>query len=170
MAVAVLALGGCGSTSTKTVTVTGSAPASTSTIPSTATQAIATQQTTTPAPATVVLGAASFAPSGDGFGTAQPAGIFNGGDPSGHVSQIHWTGWGSATAVGTGMSSIFKPQGGYYPQLVPVRLRADQLASCTPGGPPAYTHLGARAVRPRRVARTVDGVVRFGQHLLRALI
>lgn len=144
MALAVLALGGCGSSSTKTVTVTGSTPASTSAPSSTATRAPVTRQTTTPAPATVVLGAASFAPNGDGFGTAQPADIFNGGDPSGHVSQIHWSGWGSATAVGTGMSSIFKPQGGYYPQLVPVRLRADQLGSCTAGGPAAYTHLSVR--------------------------
>lgn len=92
----------------------------------------------------MVLGAASFAPQGNGFGTEHPADIFNGGDPSGHVSQIHWTGWGSATAIGTGMGSIFKPQGGYYPQLVQVQLRADQLGSCTAGGPPAYTRLSVR--------------------------
>jgi hypothetical protein len=102
----------------------------------------ATQQPSNPA--IVVLGAKGFAPGGDGFGTVQPADIYNGGDPSGHVSQIRWAGWGSNTAFGTGMSWIFKPSGGYYPQPVVVQLRADRLASCAPGGPSAYRRLSVR--------------------------
>lgn len=144
MALVVLVLAGCSSSASKTVTVTRSTPTSTPLSPATGTQPTSTRQISTPAPATVVLGADSFAPHGDGFGTAQPTDIFNGGDPSGHVSQIHWTGWGSALAFGTGMSSIFKPQGGYYPQLVAVQLRADRLGSCSPSGPPAYTRLSVR--------------------------
>lgn len=137
-------LGGCGSHSTTTVIVAPRTSASTAPTSSTPTQATGTTTQQTPNPATVVLGAKSFAPHGDGFGTVQPSDIFNGGDPSGHVSQVHWTGWGSSTALGTGMSSIFKPSGGYYPQLVQVQLRADQLGTCAPGGPPAYRRLSAR--------------------------
>lgn len=144
LALALLVLAGCGSRSTTTVTVTsGTPPSATSSSSRTPTQATATIRQT-PNPATVVLGAKSFAPSGDGFGAVQPSDIFNGGDPSGHVSQVHWTGWGSATAFGTGMSSIFKPAGGYYPQLVQVRLMADHLGNCAPGGPPAYRRLSVR--------------------------
>jgi hypothetical protein len=119
------------------------ATSTTSTSSATPTQAQSTTQRT-PDPTAVALGAKSFAPGGDGFGTVQPSDIFNGGDPSGHISQIHWTGWGSNTAFGTGMSSIFKPSGGYYPQPVQIQLRADQLAGCAPGAPPVYRHLSVR--------------------------
>jgi hypothetical protein len=30
----------------------------------------------------------------------EPSTIFNGGDPSGSVTKIHWTGWGNPTAIG----------------------------------------------------------------------
>ena len=147
MALAALALAGCGS-GTKTVTVVTQAPTSSTHAATTITQAsTTTQATTTSAPQpsrTVVLGSASFAPNGNGFGTAQPSEIFNGGDPSGNVSQIQWTGWGSSIAHGIGMSSIFMPQGGYYPQLVTIQLRAEDLGSCTPGGPSAYRKLSVR--------------------------
>jgi len=129
------ALAGCGSSTTITVTSSGGAP--TSTQPQTTT----TQTSTTAQPA---LGSASFAPNGHGFGTVQPSEIFNGGDPSGHVTQIQWTGWGLSTAYGTGLSSIFKPAGGYYPQLVTIQLRASDLGSCAPGGSPAYRRLSVR--------------------------
>jgi hypothetical protein len=99
---------------------------------------------------TVVLGSEAFAkPSGAGWGTAQPRKIYNGGDPSGLVSEIQWTGWGGPTAVGYGIGSIFKPHGGYYSQPVLTELRATGLGQCTPGGPPAYTRLSVRTpVRP----------------------
>jgi hypothetical protein len=95
-------------------------------------------------PARVVLGAKAFAPIGKGFGTVRPREIFNGGDPSGLVQDIAWKHWGSATATGTGKTSIFKPQGGYYPELVRAQLRASKLGHCTAHGPLAYTRLQAR--------------------------
>jgi hypothetical protein len=92
--------------------------------------------------ATVVLGASAFAPNGDGFGSAHPHRIFNGGDPSGTVSSIRWTGWGGAVAQGSGLNPIFKPQGGYFPHRARVLLQARRLGSC--GAGPAYTQLWIR--------------------------
>jgi hypothetical protein len=91
-----------------------------------------------------VLGGKAFAPMGEGFGTVAPPTIFNGGDPSGLVSHITWHHWGSRTATGSGKTSIFKPHGGYYPQLVRAQLRASRLGHCGKHGPRAYTHLEAR--------------------------
>jgi len=91
-----------------------------------------------------VLGGKAFAPMGKGFGTAAPREIFNGGDPSGLVEKIKWSHWGQRTATGWGETSIFKPHGGYYPQLVRSELRATRLGRCTKNGRPAYTHLEER--------------------------
>lgn len=93
----------------------------------------------------VVLGSASFArPAGEGWGTAQPAKIFNGGDPSGLVTQIHWKHWGSKASIGHGLNAIFKPHGGYYGKLVHIELRAYDLGRCSSKGPRAYTRLSVR--------------------------
>lgn len=122
-------LAGCGSTTTRTVTVvrTASMPSASTSAP--------------PAP-TIVLGAKRFMePDGKGWGTAEPSTIFNGGDPSGLVSDIRWTGWGQPVALGSGKTSIFKPGRGYYNQLVTIKLRAWDIGSCTPGGPRAYLKL-----------------------------
>jgi hypothetical protein len=89
-----------------------------------------------------VLGSSAFAPQGDGFGTAHPRRIFNGGDPSGTVTSIHWTGWARAVAHGRGLNPIFKPQGGYFAQRARIRLRAQRLGRC--GAGPAYTRLYVR--------------------------
>jgi hypothetical protein len=92
-----------------------------------------------------VLGARAFAtPGGKGWGRFKPKTIFNGGDPSGLVSGIRWSHWGKRIARGRGRTSIFKPRGGYYPQLVPVELKASNLGRCHPGGPLAYRHLSVR--------------------------
>jgi hypothetical protein len=125
----VLALAGCGS-STRTVTQT---VASSSTA--------ATTAATMPK---VVLGSKSFVSRGEGWGSAEPSRIYNGGDPSGLVSGIHWTGWGQSSAHGTGRTSIFKPGGGYYRGLVRVTLRAYDIGTCTRGGPRAYLKLSTR--------------------------
>ncbi|HTX01835.1 MAG TPA: hypothetical protein VMD59_23835 [Acidimicrobiales bacterium] len=97
------------------------------------------------APSSVpVLGARSFyAPGGVGWGTAAPREIFNGGDPSGEVQAITWTGWGKPAADGHGKGFIFRPTGGYYP-AVEVELQAFALGHCSPGGPLAYTRLDIR--------------------------
>jgi hypothetical protein len=92
--------------------------------------------------AVAVLGASAFAPHGAGFGTAHPQRIFNGGDPSGTVSAIHWTGWGRPVAQGRGLNPIFAPQGGYFARRARVLLRAGRLGSC--GAGPAYTRLDVR--------------------------
>lgn len=84
----------------------------------------------------VVLGSKGFAPRGAGWGNAHPSRIFNGGDPSGLVTHIHWTRWGDSLASGRGLSSIYEPRGGYYPQLVTIELHASNLGHCTAGGPP----------------------------------
>lgn len=96
------------------------------------------------APVRVVLGAKAFAPQGNGFGTVKPRKIFNGGDPSGLVSNITWSHWGSATATAAGKTSIFKPQGGYYHTLVRAQLKASNLGHCTANGPLAYRRLQIR--------------------------
>jgi hypothetical protein len=96
------------------------------------------------APARIVLGAKAFAPRGVGFGTVKPKEIFNGGDPSGLIQDISWRHWGSSSATGTGKTSIFKPGGGYYPELVGAQLKASNLGHCTAHGPLAYRRLEAR--------------------------
>jgi hypothetical protein len=90
-----------------------------------------------------VLGAKAFAaPYGNGFGTAEPTEIFNGGDPSGSVHNIRWSGWGNPTAIGYGLNPIFKPHGGYYRRPAKIELRATGLGKC--GRQAAYTKLEAR--------------------------
>lgn len=91
-----------------------------------------------------VLGARAFAENGSGFGTVRPKEFFNGGDPSGRVSQIHWSSWGGKSAYGTGRNPIFKPQGGYYAKLGTVRLWAHGRSHCPGSTRPAYTRLSVR--------------------------
>ena len=99
----------------------------------------------TAAASNVVLGAAAFQPiGGQGWGTARPTRIFNGGDRSGLVREIQWTSWGGSTAIGYGLNAIFKPNGGYFSQSVLIELRASGLGKCSSSGPPAYTHLSIR--------------------------
>lgn len=91
---------------------------------------------------TPVLGSKAFAlPDGEGWGSARPRRVFNGGDPSGLVTEIQWTSWGGDTAIGYGLGNIFKPRGGYYHPVV-VELRAQDLGHC--GAQPAYTQLAIR--------------------------
>jgi hypothetical protein len=95
------------------------------------------------AAANPVLGSKAFAaPYGKGFGTAEPAEIFNGGDPSGSVRNIKWSGWGNPTAIGYGLNPIFKPHGGYYRKPARIELRATALGKC--GKQAAYTKLEVR--------------------------
>jgi hypothetical protein len=94
-----------------------------------------------------VLGSKQFSePYGAGFGHPEPEVIFNGGDPSGEVSEIHWRSWGGPMAIGYGREPLFRPQGGYYRKLGRVELRANILGKCA--GKHAYTRLEIRA--PKR--------------------
>jgi hypothetical protein len=90
----------------------------------------------------VVLGSMAFAPNGWGWGTSKPKSIFNGGDPSGMVTHIHWRSWGGPTAIGFGRNPIFKPKGGYYGRLAKIELRAEDIGSCK--GRAAYRQLSVR--------------------------
>ena len=99
------------------------------------------------ADAQVVLGSSAFAPNGWGFGTVAPVSIFNGGDASGLVKQIHWQSWGQAEAIGFGRNPTFRPHGGYYKKLLGIKLKAANIGTCPDGIGPAYTTLQFRARR-----------------------
>jgi hypothetical protein len=126
---------GCGGAATRTVTKTVPSPAA----PVSPTHSVSA----------IVLGAKNFVTGGEGWGTSQPSTIYNGGDPSGRVTDIRWSTWGQSTALGSGLNAIFKPEGGYYSQLVPITLRAYDIGTCAAGGPRAYLKLSTREpVRP----------------------
>jgi hypothetical protein len=92
-----------------------------------------------------VLGAQEFAaPYGEGFGTAHPQTVFNGGVPSGLIESISWSRWGDPVAFGRGLGHQYKPRGGYYRHPVQVRLRAEKLGTCPGKARPAYRRLKAK--------------------------
>jgi hypothetical protein len=94
------------------------------------------------APSSPVIGIhKSFGVSSAGWGRVRPKVLFNGGDPSGDITSIHWTSWGGRTAHGRGKNPIFKPSGGYYKKDVTIRLRATDLGTCHSSGKRAYRHL-----------------------------
>lgn len=68
---------------------------------------------------------------GVGFGRVRPATVFNGGDPTGLVSHVVWSSWGTARAVGTGTSDWVGPDqsvaGG---TQEPVTIVAFRLGTC----------------------------------------
>jgi len=99
--------------------------------------------------ASVVLGREHLLQGGQGWGTAHPSLIFNGGDPSGRAWDLRWSGWGSPVAEAHGLTWIFRPDGGYFGKPGAIELRASVIGRCTPSGPRAYTRLEARvAARP----------------------
>ena len=105
----------------------------------------------------VVLGAKDFisAPAhGIGWGTPRPKTIFNGGDPSGYVSGIRWTTWGGRVAVGFGLTSLYKPGGGYYARPGRIELKALDIGHCDAGRAAGLYETGRpRRGAPRRSAR-----------------
>lgn len=48
-------------------------------------------------------------PNQSGYGEVKPSVINNGGDPTGIVSTIRWTGWGGSTATGHGTAAYQAP-------------------------------------------------------------
>ncbi|MGE5408249.1 MAG: hypothetical protein ACM3NV_06510 [Syntrophothermus sp.] len=112
-----------------------------------ATILLAAAVTASPAFARVVLGGVVYGGDhGEGWGTARPHTIFNGGDPSGLITDVHWSSWGGAVARGHGRHPIFKPGGGYYRHAVVARLKATDIGRCE--GRRAYLKLLIR--EPRR--------------------
>src|SRR5205823_3016237 len=50
-----------------------------------------------------------WAPNQMGYGEPRPVTVYNGGDSTGLVRQIRWTGWGRTVAVGYGISTYVWP-------------------------------------------------------------
>ncbi len=139
---ALLGLAGCGGTHRAAV------PASTTTsqppVPTRPSTTAATTPTTTPTPPTTsaqttpapTLGRPTgiFQTGGVGFGEVEPTEVFNGGDPTGDVTDITWSSWGGPEAVGTGVSDYVAAD-----QIVadgrpePVRIVAFDLGTCNGG-------------------------------------
>jgi hypothetical protein len=93
----------------------------------------------------VTLGSSKFyAPQSRGFGSVRPAKIFNGGDPSGLVTNIHWDTWGGVEALGRGLNAISAPKGGYYRRLARIDLKARDRGPCPGSSRLVYRQLLAR--------------------------
>jgi hypothetical protein len=97
----------------------------------------------------VVLGSKKFAaPYGKGFGTVNPRTISNGGaSASGLVRQIDWHRWGNQTSRGRGLTAIYKPHGGYYPEPGPIELKALHRGHCSGSDRKAYRKLTFRVAK-----------------------
>jgi len=83
----------------------------------------------------------SFGRFGRGWGLVRPEHLFNGGDPSGHVVDIHWSSWGDAAAYGKGKTWTYKPHGGYYRTKVAIKLKAVKVRRCRSTGRRAYSEM-----------------------------
>jgi hypothetical protein len=120
--IALAAVTGCSSggskpvASSSTVATIPATPAAT--IPAAPTTPVATTPATPPSPpptpppaAAPTLGqpAGDFAHGSSGFGQVKPAKIFNGGDPTGLVTNVDWSSWGGAQATATGSSEYVGP-------------------------------------------------------------
>jgi hypothetical protein len=66
---------------------------------------------------------------GTGWGKVRPAEIFNGGDPTGLVTHIRWSGWGAGSITGTGISDWPYPSVAAGKQE-PVKIVAFNLGTC----------------------------------------
>lgn len=96
---------------------------------------------------TIVLGGEVYGGDyGEGWGTQRPHTVYNGGVPSGLISNVHWSSWGGPVAHGRGRHPIYKPRGGYYRHAVVAQLKATRIGPCE--GRDAYLKLLIR--EPRR--------------------
>jgi hypothetical protein len=50
-----------------------------------------------------------WGPYQTGWGTARPSEVFNGGDPTGRISDVTWQSWGGSEAVGHGTAYYVSP-------------------------------------------------------------
>jgi hypothetical protein len=105
------------STPTPSATATATAPPPTIAPPASPTPRVGVATTSSPtgpasgpSAAVPTLGQPTgvFAHS-QGFGQVKPAKIFNGGDPTGLVTQVVWRSWGGAKAIATGISDYVGP-------------------------------------------------------------
>jgi hypothetical protein len=91
-----------------------------------------------------VLGVEDLVINGEGWGEVEPSIVFNGGVPSGLIDELTWTAWGSAVASGRGVIAIYRPEGGYYSERVPIDVRALGLGTCPGSDDPRYTRMIVR--------------------------
>jgi hypothetical protein len=109
------AAAGCSSPAAPSAHTTPSAAAA----PSATTTASATTASQPTVPASASPTAAAGVPTlgqlagdfarGEGFGQVRPSKIFNGGDPTGLVTDVVWSSWGGAQATGTGTAEYLGP-------------------------------------------------------------
>lgn len=89
-----------------------------------------------PAPKLPIL-AGPWTANQRGYGLARPTTIFNGGDPTGRVTGIHWRSWGDARAIGTGQGWYVAPNKDVaHGQYARAKIVAFNLGTCH--GRPAY--------------------------------
>lgn len=115
-------------------------PPTTTTVPPTTTTVVATTTTTTEPSTTTApparvptLGqlAGGFGIDGQGFGQVEPSTVFNGGDPTGRVTNIVWKSWGGTQAVGDGTGWWVGPnQAVAQGTLEPATIVAFNLGTC----------------------------------------
>lgn len=100
----------------------------------------------------VVLGSKDFIVwGGIGFGTAHPAKLVVGGDPSVMVTDIRWHNWGRWKASGVGWYAVphYGRGGTYYRRHFRADLRVSGIGACDPKGPRTYMMLKVRvALQP----------------------
>jgi hypothetical protein len=100
----------------------------------------------------VVLGSKNFILwGGIGFGTAHPAKLVVGSDPSVIIRGIHWHGWGRVNASGLGLYDVphFGAGGSYYRKPFRAELRVSGIGRCSASGPRTYMKLKVRvALQP----------------------
>jgi hypothetical protein len=77
-----------------------------------------------------------WGPSQKGYGQPHPSTIFNGGDPTGLVTNIRWSSWGGQTAIGEG-TALYAPGIVANGHREPARVVAFSLGMCN--GYRAYT-------------------------------
>jgi hypothetical protein len=106
---AVIASAGLAAAGCSAVSHAATAPGATAPAPPTAATSVVTTSGG-PSAAVPTLGQpAGVFVHGQGFGQVKPARIFNGGDPTGLVTQVVWRSWGGGQAVATGISDYVGP-------------------------------------------------------------
>jgi hypothetical protein len=118
-----------------------------SSAPSATHPAQATSRPVASATGPVVLGSKNFIVwGGVGFGTAHPAKLVVGSDPSVIITGIRWHGWGSQRASGVGRYHVphFGHGGDYYRKRFRADLRVSGIGRCNRNGPRAYMALKVR--------------------------
>jgi hypothetical protein len=98
-------------TAAPSATATASAAtASQPTVPASASPSVPASAPPAAAAGVPTLGqlAGDFA-HGEGYGQVKPSKIFNGGDPTGLVTDVVWSSWGGAQVTGTGTAEYLRP-------------------------------------------------------------